>query len=267
MKIALPFKILRAQKELIWELVKRDVLDRYVGQLLGVLWSIGHPLFLMALYVFVFVVIFPTKVGDEYAYPRSYLVFILSGLIPWLTSQEAMSRSVSVIIQNSSLVKQIVFPIEVLPFKTVLGALPGILVSLLILLFIQLVLDGAIAWTWLLLPFVLSAFILAMSGISYALSAVGVYFRDLKDLVQLFVTANLFLQPIFYIPDRIPQHLNWFFYINPFSYQVWVFQDILYYGRIEHPIAWIIYLVGSVIIFYVGYSLFELFKGRFGEAL
>ena len=254
-------------KHLIWELAKRDVRDRYAGQFLGAIWSVVNPIFLMGLYVFIFAVVFPARFEDVIEFPRSYTVFILSGLIPWLTFQEVLNRSVSVITSNGSLVKQIVFPIEVLPIKTVIGTFTSQLVSTAILAAYTIVYDDGLTAWWLALPILWLLQFMAMLGASYLLAAVGTYVRDLKDIVQLFTTANLFLVPILYTVDRVPEALRLVFYLNPFSYLIWCYQDVTYFGRIEHPMAWIVLVALSVGGCVLGISTFERLKHWFGDVL
>jgi lipopolysaccharide transport system permease protein len=254
-------------KHLIWELTKRDVRDRYVGQFLGTVWSIAHPIFLMGLYVFIFAVVFPARFDDDVQFPRSYTVFILSGLIPWLTFQEVLNRSVTVMIQNGSLVKQIVFPIEVLPVKTVMGTFTAQFVSTAILAAYTIIYDDGLTLWWLMLPILWILQTLAMLGAAYLLAAIGTYVRDLKDVVQLFTTANLFLVPILYSAERVPESLRFVFYLNPFSYLVWCYQDVTYFGRIEHPVAWVVLVALSVGSFVLGVATFERWKHWFGDVL
>ena len=261
------YRVLTNNWRLTWELAKRDVSDRYVGQMLGSIWSLAHPIFLMALYVFIFTTIFPARFDDLERFPRSYTVYILSGLVPWLTFQEVLHRSVVVITQNASLVKQIVFPIEVLPVKTVLGSFASQIIATVVLALVCLVFGDGLNWWWLGLPVLWALSLLAMTGASYLLAALGVYIRDLKDVLQVFVTANLFLQPILFTPDRIPESLRFLLYLNPFSYLTWCYQDLLYYGRIEHPFAWICLLILSVLIAWCGVATFNHLKHWFGDVL
>lgn len=259
-------RLYTAHRHLIWELAKRDLRDRYAGQFLGVLWAVGHPLFLMALYVLLFAYIFPVRLGTNSAIPRDFTLSILAGLIPWLTFQEVLTSSTTVIRNNGSLVKQIVFPIEVLPVKAVLASTVSQLVATGFLVAFA-VARGALEWSILLWPILLGFQLLAMSGACYLLSAIGVFVRDLKDFVQIFCAANLFLQPILYVPDHLPAAFRAVFYLNPFSYMVWCYQDLVFFGAITHPWAWIVYPVGSVGLFYVGFRLFRKMKIGFGDVL
>ena len=108
---------------------------------------------------------------------------------------------------------------------------------------------------------------MAMMGISYMLSAVGAYFKDIKDFVQLFGVAGMYAMPIFYLPGWVPELFKPVLYANPFSYLVWCYQDVFYFGEIVHPLAWGVNAVLSLIIFTLGYRFFRKVKPGFGSAL
>ena len=103
--------ILITHHQLTFEMVRRDLSDRYAGQVFGILWTIGHPMILMAIYLFIFTVVFKLKVGGTYELPRDFTTYLLSGLIPWMMFQESMMRGTTAITNQRSLVKQVVFPI------------------------------------------------------------------------------------------------------------------------------------------------------------
>jgi homopolymeric O-antigen transport system permease protein len=262
--------LLTRHRQLTWEMTRREITDRYAGQVFGTLWAIGHPLLLMALYVFVFCYIFPARVGHSYQMPRSLTTYILAGMIPWLTFSEAMGKASSVIVGHTALVKQVVFPIEILPVKGVLASFVTQLVATSILLIYMAAAEHTWPLTLLLLPGLFVLQLLAMVGVSYVLAAVGVYFRDLKDFVQVFVTAGLFLAPILYQPAQLGQvarPFRWVLYANPFSHLVWCYQDAVYFGRFQHPISWLVVVVLSGAVFYGGYRVFRKLKALFGDAL
>lgn len=260
---ALPFR----HRELIWELAKREIRDRYAGQAFGALWAIGHPLLLMALYIVIFNFVFPSRIGGTYDLPRDLTVYILSGLIPWLTFQEVLGRASTAITANTNLVKQIVFPIEVLPVKTVLAALPNIVFSTLAFVAYSLLTSNSLPWTLVLLPALVLALVAHMVAACYLLSAVGVYFRDLKDIIAVFTTANLFMTPILFVPRVMPPVFDLVLHLNPFSYMVWAFQDALYFGRFQHPVAWLLFLGSAPIVLALGLRVFNRLKSSFGDAL
>jgi lipopolysaccharide transport system permease protein len=258
---------LNRHRQLLWEMARREIRDRYAGQMFGSFWAIGHPLALMGVYIVVFAYVFKLKVGGTVDMPLDYTVYLLSGLIPWLTFQESMSRGVNAVTGNSGLVKQVVFPLEVLPLKGILAALFSQLVLSVILVAYILVTHGTLPWTYALLPLLWVLQFLAMGGVCFLLSAAGTYFRDLKDLVQIFTMIGMYLMPTFYLPTWVPAGLRPILYCNPFSYMVWCFQDVCYFGRIAHPWAWPVFAGGAVLTFYVGYWVFQRLKHYFGSIL
>jgi lipopolysaccharide transport system permease protein len=111
-----------------------------------------------------------------------------------------------------------------------------------------------------LLPLVFLFQILLMTGLAFSLATVGAYFRDLKDVAQLFSVCSIYLLPIFYLPTMVPDIFKPLIYLNPFSYMIWCYQDAIYFGRIAHPIAWVVFPLLSVTTFIVGYRLFRKLK-------
>jgi lipopolysaccharide transport system permease protein len=248
-------------------MTKREIGERYAGQVLGLFWTVGHPLAMMGVFVFIFAVVFKMKVGGTYELPLDYTTYLLSGLIPWITFQESMSKGTMAIVGNANLVKQVVFPLEVLPVKGVLASFVTQGVSLIILIAYVLLKYGTLPWTYILLPVLLVFQCMAMVGVSYVLSAVGIYFRDLKDFVQVFSLVGMYLMPVFYLPAMVPRIFRPVLYINPFSYMIWCYQDVFFFGRFEHPWAWIVYFFLSTAIFYGGYRTFRKLKIMFGNVL
>lgn len=260
-------QLLAKHRDLTWEMARREISDRYVGQAFGLIWAVGHPLFMMGLYVFIFAFVFKTKVGGTSAMPLDYTTYILAGLVPWMAFQEVMGKSCTAVTANAGLVKQVVFPLEILPAKGVLASLVPQLISMSILLGYVLATHGGYVATYWLLPLLVVLQILAMLGIAYFLAAVGAYFRDMKDFVQLFCMAGIYLMPVFYLPEMVPSLFKPLLYLNPFSYLVWCYQDVVYFGRFEHPVAWAIFPLISVGIFVIGYRLFRKLKIGFGNVL
>jgi len=259
--------LLTQHRDLTLEMTKRDISDRYAGQAFGLLWALGHPVFMIGLYVFVFSFVFKTKIGGTFELPLDYTTYMLSGLVAWIGFQESMAKSCTAITSNASLVKQVVFPLEILPVKGVVSALFQQIILIVLLLVYVLISQGIAPWTYLLLPVLFVLQMMAMIGVAYLLSAIGTYFRDIKDIAQLLTTAGVYLLPVFYLPTWVPPIFKPFLYINPFSSLIWCYQDVLYFGRIEHPWAWGVNAVASFGIFVIGYRIFRKLKPGFGNRL
>jgi lipopolysaccharide transport system permease protein len=192
---------------------------------------------------------------------------MLSGLIPWLAFTESMSKAASIITGNTNLVKQVVFPLEILPVKTVVASLLTQLVSTCILVIYVLVACHTFSWTYALLPVLFVMQLMLMVGIACLLGSVGAYFRDVKELVQVFCVVGVFLMPIVYQPSQVPEIFQPILYVNPFSYMIWCYQDVCYFGYVAHPWAWPIFLLISVGSFCLGYRTFRKLKPHFGNVL
>lgn len=259
--------LLTRHRQLTFAMAQREIAERYAGQSLGVTWAVIHPVFIMGVYVFIFAYVIKMKIGGTHELPFDYTTYLLSGLIPWMCFQESMSKASVVIVNNANLVKQVVFPLEVLPVKVAIASLFSMLISLCILIVYVLIINHYVPLTYLLLPALLIMQMAIMIGINYMLSSIGAYFRDLKDIVQVLNTVGLYLVPIFYLPDQVPRIFRPLLYCNPFSYVIWCYQDVLYFGRFEHLWSWVIVFALAIITFLGGYRTFRKLKIMFGNVL
>jgi lipopolysaccharide transport system permease protein len=259
--------ILARNWALTWMMAKREITDRHVGQMLGLVWAVGHPLLLIFVYIFVFGFIFKTRAGGTQDVPMDYALYLLSGLIPWMAINDCMNKSCVLLTANANLVKQVVFPLEVLPIKGILATLfPQAVCTLLLTLYI-LGTTHTLPWTYALVPLLLMMQVLIMCGIGFLLGAISPFFRDLKDIVQVFSVVGVYLIPVVYLPDMVPNIVRPLLYVNPFSHMVWCYQDVCYFGNIDHPWSWIIFMSLSLGGCAVSYRIFQRIKPYFGNVL
>ena len=158
----------RRYRSLIWELTKREIAERYVGQALGAAWAVGHPLITIGVYIFVFAYVFRMRMGGSSEGSLDYTTYLLSGLIPWLTFADILNRSCSSVTSNASLVKQILFPVEILPIKTVTAALVNQLVATVGLLVYILAVHGFMRPLTIILPGIFAIEVIGLIGLAYA---------------------------------------------------------------------------------------------------
>ena len=140
--------LLARHRQLTWAMTRREISDRYAGQVLGTLWAVGHPLVLMAVYIFIFGYVLRLKIGGTLELPLDYTAYLLAGLIPWMAFQESMAKGATAIVGNANLVKQVVFPVEVLPVKGVLASFSTQLVATAPLAAYVLATHGSLPWTY-----------------------------------------------------------------------------------------------------------------------
>jgi lipopolysaccharide transport system permease protein len=257
--------LVSSHRRLLLALVQRDLRDRFAGQAFGLVWTLGHPLVLMVLYAFLFAYVFPARIG---AGPGAldYAPSIFAGLVCWLAAQDVLARSPTVLQSHASLVKQIVFPTELLPVKSTLASSAAQIVTLTFAVGYA-AYKGTLGPFALTLPIVVAAQLAAMTGAAFLLSSLGAYFRDVKDVIQVLLAIGLFAIPVLYNPHATPTWLATAFLANPLSYFVWCYQDALYFGRAAHPVAWVVAPLLGVGLLALGYTVFQRAKHGFGDVL
>lgn len=258
-------------RTLIWEMTKRDVMDRFAGSALGTAWSIMNPLALMGIYVAVFTYVFPHKPPEGHAgVPFDYTVFMISAYLPWMVFAQVFHGSGRYITGRANLVTQVVFPLEVLPIKSVLGAMVPQLVGSLFLIVYTVVQFRTLPATWVLWPLLIVCQVFFLAGIAFTLSSLGVYLRDVAEVAGVLTSMLFYLTPIIFTPEtitRFPGWLQWLLAVNPLTYYVTPFRDAIYMGRISHSSAWVLFPTASVVSLVVGYAVFRRLRPYFGSAL
>ena len=256
----------RSDAATIWNLLRMNLQDRFLGSKLGFGWAILQPLLLFSMYTFVFGFIFKARVpGAETTF--AYVVWLISGYVPYLMVSEAVSATTSSVIGNTSLVKNIVFKTETLPLSAVLSGLVPYGAGLFFLLILQCVDRQPPTWHLLFLPLVLLLQILFLAGLGLILGAAAVFVRDLVHAVPTLLLLLLFFTPIFYPVDAVPALIRPLVFFNPLYQITQPYRDIL----IQHHCpdgAGLFYLAAvSLVLFYYGLFFFRRVKGYFETAL
>jgi ABC-type polysaccharide/polyol phosphate export permease len=231
--------ILYRQRGLLAVLISRDLKARYRGTLLGYFWSLLNPLLLLAVYTVVFTYVIPARAPSHVPYP----LLLFAGLLPWLFASGALLDSAVVLADNGPLLKKVVCPPEVFPATTVVAHLVHHVLAVPILLVAMVVAASAGAmrfpWTVALLPLALVPWLVAVSGLVLAVSALAVHFRDLKDLLHNVLNLWFFLTPIIYTPDLIPAGLlRQAVLANPVTPLVVLYRDVAVMGVVPPLSTW-----------------------------
>lgn len=264
-KVWEPLRGLYRYRKLIRLMTNRDLLGRYKGSFAGVLWTVFNPLALLLTYWLVFSVIL--KVPSPTGKSIDFVFFILSGLVPWMAFSESLIRSNTCILENTNLVKKVVFPLETLPVIRTLSSGINSLVGVLLLLILLLGSRGNLPWTVVLLPAILLPQLLLTLGFGWFLASLGVFVRDTNTIIGLVLTIWMFLCPIVYPPSMVPKALLPWFRLNPFLPVVSGYRSILLDGTVPDANPWL-YLVGfSVLVFYLGYFWFNSTKRAFADVV
>jgi lipopolysaccharide transport system permease protein len=204
-------------REIVWQMSRREVLSRYRGSTFGLFWSVLQPLALLALYSFVFGMVFQTRWGMPVEGRGEFALVLFAGLVVYTIFSECVLRAPLLVLAYPSYVKRVVFPLEVLPWVAMASALFHAMVSLGVLLVACLALHGTLPWTVVTIPLVLLPCVLFTLALTWFLSALGVYFRDTVQVVGLFTTAVMFVSPIFYSVTALPERIRWWVRLSPLT--------------------------------------------------
>lgn len=257
--------MLSRHRALVMEMTRRELKDRYAGSAFGAFWALAAPLLMFGSNVFAMMYIMrirysPTDSGLLYA------MYVLTGTTAWVGVAEAISRAPSVILGSSNLVKQVVFPSEVLPMKLVLASLPSVLIGLVLVAVLN-VINGSLPLTILLAPICILYQLILVTGLVYALAALGVFLKDIKEFTAVLLSVGLFLHPIFYPPGAIPDWVATVFLFSPVSHLIWCFHDAFFYGEFRSPWSWLITPLAGLFLSGLGWRVFRTLRPTFGNAL
>ncbi len=264
-----PFSSLFRNKELIFNLVKRDITAKYKGSMLGVFWSICTPVFMLAVYTFVFSVVFNTRWngGESTGSKSEFALLLFAGLIVFNYFSEVINRAPTLVLSHSNYVKKVVFPLDILPWVSVLSALFNTITSFLVWFMFYIIEFGVPKITVFELPLVFLPLILLVLGLSWFLSSLGVFLRDIGQIIGIVVTMIMFLSPIFYPLSAIPEKYVGFLSLNPIAPIIESVRGVLYYGESIKVEMYIVYLLFSLIVCVLGFLFFQKTRKGFSDVL
>jgi lipopolysaccharide transport system permease protein len=261
------FASLWRNRELIKALAKREVLGRYRGSVMGILWSFFNPMLMLAVYTFVFSVVFQARWGGGTGSKTEFAVVLFAGLLMFNLFAECINRSPSLIISNVNYVKKVVFPLEILAFVSLGAAAFHMLVSFAVWLIFYLVFFGVPHPTVLLFPLVLLPLVLFTLGLSWMLASIGVYLRDVGQVVGVFTTALLFLSPIFYPVTALPPKYQTLLHLNPLTPVIEQTRQVLVWGNLPDFGIWAASMSVSVAVALLGFAWFQKIRKGFADVL
>jgi len=258
---------LRLNRGLLSGLTKREILGRYRGSLLGMLWSFFNPLFMLAVYTFVFSVVFNARWSEGGDSKVEFALTLFAGMIVFNLFSECINRAPGLILGNVNYVKKVLFPLEVLPWVTLGAATFHMLISLSVWLVFYLIFFGIPHWTIVLLPLVMLPLLLLTAGFCFFLAALGVYLRDVSQIVTVATTALLFLSPIFYPVSALPAAYQNILHINPLTLVIEQTRAVLISGNVPNYGAWIVGLSMSAMVAWAGFAVFQKTRKGFADVL
>jgi lipopolysaccharide transport system permease protein len=262
-----PYIALKRHFALIVQMARRDVAGRYRGSFMGVFWSFFNPLLMLFVYTFVFGVIFKARWNNHVTGHIQFAIILFAGLNINTLFAECANRATTLIVENPNFVKRVVFPLETLTWSTLGAGLFHLLVSTIVLLVMSLLVNGHIPWTVVLFPVVIVCFLPCVAAVAWLLASLGVFLRDLKQMVGIITTALLFVAPIFFPRAMIPMPYRDWMYLNPLTVIVEASQNVLVWGK---PPIWshlAIYAVVSCLFAWLAFAWFEKTRKGFADVV
>lgn len=258
---------LLTHRALILQLVRREVVGRYAGSFLGVVWSVINPLLMLTIYTFVFGVVFKSRWRASSSDPMEFAVVMFGGLIVHALVSECLLRAPSLIVSNANLVKKIVFPLETLAWVTVGTALFHFLIALLIFAGALLIKQGSIPWTFLLVPVLVLPLALMTVGLVWVVSSLGVYLRDIGQMMGIVTALLMFLAPVFYPLHTVPAGFAQYLYLNPITFILEQVRNAAIWGEPVNWLGWAMYWAVAYAVAWLGWAWFSRVRRGFADVL
>lgn len=261
-----PLWELPSRLELILSLSRRELLARYKGSALGVIWALLTPIVTIAIFTFIFAGIFGARFGVSSS-PWDYAIHLFCGLLPWTMFQEAVLHSSTTIVSHANLVKRVVFPLETLPIALTLSSLGnqlfGTIALLIAILLIRQQFPLSIFW----LPVLLIPQLLFTLGVAWLIASLGVFLRDIAQGINLVMMAWMFLTPIIYPESIVPESYRPFVNLNPFTPLIRSYRRVLIEGTTPDWSGLAYFSAFALVSFFFGYWWFARTRKNFADVI
>jgi lipopolysaccharide transport system permease protein len=254
-------------RSLIYTLAKREVLGRYRGSILGIFWSFFNPLLMLAVYTFVFSVIFKARWSNASDSKTEFALVLFAGLIVFNVFAECVNRSPGLILANANYVKKVVFPLEILPWVALSSAVFHALISLSVWLIAYFIFFGLPHVTVLLLPLVILPLLMFIMGLAWVLASLGVYLRDIVQFIGILTTILMFLSPIFYPASALPEAYRNLMFFNPLTPAIEQVRDVLFWGRVPDMTFLPVYFLVAALFSWLGFAWFQKTRKGFADVI
>ncbi len=252
--------------ELILSLARRELVARYKGSVLGIVWAVVTPVVTIAIFTFIFAGIFNTRFGAG-GTPWDYALYLFCGLLPWTMFQETVQHSSTTIITHANLVKRVVFPLEILPVAQALSSLGNQMFGTLALVVATVIVRHELHVTILWLPALLIPQLLFTLGAAWLVASLGVFLRDIVQGITLLLMAWMYLTPIIYPESIVPESYRPFINLNPFTALVRSYRRIFLEGLAPDWSSLAYFAVIAAVLFVFGYWWFAKTRRNFADVI
>lgn len=235
---------------------------------MGLMWSFVHPLLMLAVYTFVFSVVFEAKWGtSEERSSTDFALILFVGLILHGLLAEVLNQAPGLITRNTNYVKKVVFPLEILPIINVGAALFHATTGFIVLLLSMLILKGTAPWTLILLPLTFLPLLILAAGISWLLSSMGVFVRDIGQATSIIAMVLLFVSPVFFPASAIPESFRPLIALNPLTFIIEETRAVVIWGRVPDIKGLALYTTITGLFTWLCFAWFQKTRKGFPDVL
>jgi lipopolysaccharide transport system permease protein len=254
-------------RRLILDLIKREVVGRYKGSTMGLLWSFFNPVLMLAVYTFMFSVVFKARwVGGSDSKVEFALV-MFTGLLMFNLFGEVINRAPGLILNNANYVKKVIFPLEILPVVALGSAAFHLLVSLVVWLLFFLIFFSVPQIAALQVVLIFIPLMLLTLGLAWLLASLGVYLRDVGQIISVITMVLMYLSPVFYPMAAVPERLRDIMMLNPLTYIVEDTRRVMIFGKGLDWIHWGYWTALSMLVAWMGFAWFQKTRKGFADVL
>jgi lipopolysaccharide transport system permease protein len=261
------FKEIISDRYLLIQITKKEIQSRYKGSYLGIMWSFIVPLLMLTIYTFVFSEVFEVKWSIDTTSKFDFAIILFCGLNAFNMFAEVTNKSTVIIASNTNYVKKVIFPLGILPMAISLSALFNCIIGYFILVIANLILNGFISAYAYLIIFAIVPLIIFTIGISYIISGISVYLKDMNNIVNILTIVLMYMSPIFYSLDGVPEGFVVFCKMNPITYIIENIRNVLVYNKTIDLPSFGVSMIISTIVYILGYYIFNKVKDGFADVL
>jgi lipopolysaccharide transport system permease protein len=255
-------------KGLIATLSRREIEGRYKGSLLGIFWSFLTPALMVTVFTFVFGEIFNARwAGAKTESHFDFAAALFTGLLVYNLFSECIGKAPALITSNPVYVKKIIFPLETLSIVTGIAALFHFAIAYAVVILLVAASNWTLSWTILFTPIVIAPLIVMITGFTWMLSALGVFIRDIGQIITPALTAMMFLSPIFYPLSSVSPKYSWMYSINPITFTIEQLRDVLLHQKGPDWAGLTMYSAISLTIAYAGFLFFQKIRKGFSDVI
>ncbi|WP_416212989.1 ABC transporter permease [Pantoea eucrina] len=258
-----------SNRHLIYQMTKREITGRYRGSFMGVLWSFINPVLMLTVYTFVFSVVFKARwgTGSVSESKSDFAIILFVGLIVHTLFAETLMRAPTLILGNVNYVKKVIFPLEVLSVTSMASVLFHSVISLIVLLSAFFIFNGFIHWTVVFIPMVFFPLIIVSIGLSWFLSSLGVFIRDVGQTIAIITMILMFLSPIFYPVSALPEKFQHVIMLNPLTFIIEQSRNVIIWGKMPDFTGLALYSLAALCLMWLCFFWFQKTRKGFADVL